>query len=118
MRHHAIAADVPCPHCGRPGLVFVAKSHIGDKYQCHACHHAIMHTSNGASRLFGQAESGTIVGVVTDQAGAVVPTAKVTLVNEGTNATRVIARGMLTIADVRSRLVPLRLTKVDIGELP
>jgi len=43
-----------------------------------------------ASRLFGQAESGTIVGVVSDQAGAVVPAAKVTLVNEGTNATRVI----------------------------
>ncbi len=43
-----------------------------------------------APRLFGQAESGTIVGVVSDQAGAVVPAAKVTLVNEGTNATRVI----------------------------
>ena len=42
------------------------------------------------SNLFGQAESGTIVGVVSDQAGAVVPAAKVTVVNEGTNATRVI----------------------------
>src|SRR5260370_41744597 len=43
-----------------------------------------------ASRLFGQAESGTIVGVVSDQAGAVVPAAKVTPGNESTNATRVI----------------------------
>ena len=41
--------------------------------------------------LFGQAESGTIVGIVSDQAGAVVPAAKVTLVNEGTRFTRVLS---------------------------
>src|ERR1700730_14367704 len=41
-----------------------------------------------ASNLFGQAESGTVVGVVRDQAGAVVPGATVTLVNEGTHFTR------------------------------
>jgi hypothetical protein len=41
-----------------------------------------------ASSLFGQAESGTIVGVVRDQGGAVVPGATVTLVNEGTHFTR------------------------------
>lgn len=38
--------------------------------------------------LFAQAQSGTIVGTVTDQAGAVVPGANVTLVNEGTQFTR------------------------------
>ena len=38
--------------------------------------------------LYGQAESGTIVGVVRDQGGAVVPEAVVTLVNEGTRFTR------------------------------
>ena len=41
-----------------------------------------------ASSLFGQAQSGTIVGVVRDQGGAVVPGATVTIVNEGTNFTR------------------------------
>ncbi len=41
-----------------------------------------------ASGLFGQADSGTIVGVVRDQGGAVVPGATVTLVNEGTHLTR------------------------------
>jgi len=39
-------------------------------------------------QLFGQAESGTIVGVVRDPGGAVVPGASVTLTNEGTNFTR------------------------------
>lgn len=37
----------------------------------------------------GQTEVGTIVGTVTDQAGAVVPDAAVTVVNIGTGATRV-----------------------------
>ncbi|MBI3471219.1 MAG: carboxypeptidase regulatory-like domain-containing protein, partial [Candidatus Solibacter usitatus] len=41
--------------------------------------------------LFGQAQSGTIVGTVTDQAGAVIPGARVTLVNEGTQFTRAAA---------------------------
>ncbi|MFN7936637.1 MAG: carboxypeptidase regulatory-like domain-containing protein [Bryobacteraceae bacterium] len=38
--------------------------------------------------LFGQAQSGTIVGTITDPAGAVISGAKITLVNEGTNFTR------------------------------
>jgi len=42
-----------------------------------------------APALFSQAQSGTIVGAVTDQAGAVIPAAKITLVNEGTQFTRV-----------------------------
>ncbi|MGI8989456.1 MAG: TonB-dependent receptor domain-containing protein [Bryobacteraceae bacterium] len=42
-----------------------------------------------AAALFGQAESGTIVGLVSDQGGAVVQGARITLVNEGTGSTRV-----------------------------
>lgn len=41
------------------------------------------------SGINGQAQSGTIVGLVTDQGGSAVADAKVTLVNEGTNFTRV-----------------------------
>ncbi|MBI3684714.1 MAG: TonB-dependent receptor [Acidobacteria bacterium] len=44
-----------------------------------------------AGTLFPQAQSGTIVGTVTDPAGAVIASAKVTLVNEGTRFTRVVA---------------------------
>jgi hypothetical protein len=50
---------------------------------------AILTALLAACTLFGQAESGTIVGLVTDQAGAVVPGATVTLTNEGTQFTRV-----------------------------
>ena len=43
------------------------------------------------SALFGQADSGTIVGTVTDQAGAVVPGAKVTLTHEATKLSRTLS---------------------------
>src|SRR5712691_6193484 len=42
----------------------------------------------GVANVFGQAQSGTIVGTVTDQAGAVVPNATVILMNYGTQFTR------------------------------
>jgi hypothetical protein len=42
-----------------------------------------------AATLYPQAQSGTIVGTVTDQAGAVIPGARVSLVNEGTQFTRI-----------------------------
>src|SRR5262245_19428294 len=41
-----------------------------------------------AAPVFGQAVSGTILGTVTDVTGAVRPSAKVTVVNEGTGLTR------------------------------
>src|SRR5262245_38520353 len=41
--------------------------------------------------VFGQAQSGAIVGTVSDQAGAMIADAKVTLVNTGTQFTRVVS---------------------------
>jgi len=43
-----------------------------------------------SSYAYGQAQSGTIVGTVSDQGGAVVPGANVTVVNDGTRFTRVL----------------------------
>ncbi len=43
-----------------------------------------------ASNLSGQALSGTVVGAVTDQSGAAVPDATVSVVNDGTRLTRTI----------------------------
>jgi Carboxypeptidase regulatory-like domain len=42
---------------------------------------------SSASRLYGQADTGSIQGTIKDQSGAVIPGAKVTLTNEGTNLT-------------------------------
>jgi hypothetical protein len=44
--------------------------------------------------LFAQAQSGTVVGTVTDQGGAVVPAAVVTLINERTQFTRTATANM------------------------
>jgi len=41
--------------------------------------------------IFAQAQSGTIVGTVTDQAGGAIPAVNVRLVNEGTQFTRTVA---------------------------
>ncbi|MBK5290941.1 MAG: TonB-dependent receptor, partial [Acidobacteriia bacterium] len=46
-----------------------------------------------STRAYGQVQSGTIVGTVTDQGGAAVAGAKVTLVNEGTRFTRAVESG-------------------------
>jgi hypothetical protein len=43
-----------------------------------------------AASLFGQAQNGTIVGTVTDQAGSVVPNVSVVLINEGTQFSRTV----------------------------
>ena len=43
-----------------------------------------------SSYAYGQAQSGTIVGTVSNQGGAVVPGANVTVVNDGTRFTRVL----------------------------
>ena len=43
-----------------------------------------------SSLLLGQAESGTIVGTVTDQAGAVIPGVNVKLVQDATQFTRTV----------------------------
>ena len=43
-----------------------------------------------ASNLWCQAQSGTVVGTVSDQTGAAVPGARVTLVNTGTNFSRIV----------------------------
>ncbi len=43
-----------------------------------------------AMTIFGQAQSGTVVGTVTDQAGSVVPDANVTIVNDGTQFNRTV----------------------------
>ncbi len=37
--------------------------------------------------LFGQVDTGSVQGTITDQSGAVIPNAKVSLTNEGTNFT-------------------------------
>jgi hypothetical protein len=46
--------------------------------------------SSCAAHLFAQAQSGSIVGTISDPAGAVIAAASVTLVNDGTNFTRVV----------------------------
>ena len=46
-----------------------------------------------ASPLWAQIDTGTILGTVTDQTGAVVPGAKVSLTNEGTNLTMTTTTG-------------------------
>jgi hypothetical protein len=53
---------------------------------------------------FGQSDVGTIVGFVRDQSGAVVPSASVTIKNEGTGAERTVttdAQGRYTAPNLR-----------------
>lgn len=54
--------------------------------------------------IFGQADTGSISGTVKDQSGAVIPGAKVTLTNEGTNVSRSVdtdASGFYVFSPVR-----------------
>ena len=44
--------------------------------------------------LMAQAPTGTIAGTVTDQVGAVIPHATVTITNKDTGASRVVQRGV------------------------
>ncbi|MDW5267090.1 MAG: carboxypeptidase-like regulatory domain-containing protein, partial [Edaphobacter sp.] len=53
---------------------------------------------------FGQSDVGTIGGFVRDQSGAVVPNAKVTIANEGTNESHTVssdAQGHYTVTNLR-----------------
>jgi transposase-like protein len=50
VRHHPIAPEIPCPFCGRPGLVFAGALRMGDKYTCSCCLYTSMHLSNGRRR--------------------------------------------------------------------
>lgn len=56
-----------------------------------------------AGSAFGQNDVGSVVGFVTDQSGAVIPNAKVTVTNEGTGETRVVtsdAEGHYTVPNL------------------
>lgn len=78
------------------------------------------------SGLYGQAQSGTIVGTITDPGGAIVPEAKVKLTNEGTQLSRVattnsngqyVASSVPTGVDCRRHLtVDVQLTVGSVQE--
>src|ERR1017187_10491139 len=55
------------------------------------CLTCLLLTAVGA--LLAQAPTGTIAGTVTDQSGAVVPNAKITIVNKDTGSTREMLAG-------------------------
>src|SRR5437588_2842455 len=67
----------------------------------------------GAQSLYAQVDTGTIVGAVTDQSGAVISGAKVTLTNLGTNA----ALSTTTAADGSYKFSPVKIGnyKVDVS---
>lgn len=57
------------------------------RYKLYSCL-AILVLLGSASFLFGQAVTATLVGTITDQTGAVVPNATVTIKNQGTSASQ------------------------------
>jgi hypothetical protein len=57
MKYHALRADVCCPFCGRPNLVYKRPGQRGDIYRCPAecggCERTILHRRQKGKSVCG-----------------------------------------------------------------